>query len=361
MLTILLELATALPETWIRQVLERRRGAPAKKNELEQQRQTLSAPSSFPFRRSKQRDRAGSTPDPWVNVSLADFRFLTADRPGRSSGPTRTRVEGQPDFVGDSVRGQLRLYQELDLLTEKVNRVLAVLAPPARRQPPRRRRRARSSSPGIRSTPRDARSLASRQTRSRLRAPPFAKRSCARRRDLAAPSASPARRAAATSSFTKSARSSASRRRCTWRCPRSSTSRSPSRPQAATGFDVSGPSRIASRRRRFSPAASRSPGWLQHRRILLDLAAEQSLDAQRSARRRSTEPDVLALWNGKQGDGPGGTADMIEIARARGAETRVLDTNAVFGAGSQAGRRDDTSTRLRPTGCSRSTAAASAA
>ena len=46
---------------------------------------------------------------------------------------------------------------------------------------------------------------------------------------------------------------------------------------------------------------------------------------------------VLALWNGKQGDGPGGTADMIEIARARGAEIRVLDTNAVFGAGSPAG------------------------
>ena len=32
---------------------------------------------------------------------------------------------------------------------------------------------------------------------------------------------------------------------------------------------------------------------------------------------------LLALWNGKQGDGPGGTADMISIARGRGAETTV--------------------------------------
>jgi hypothetical protein len=39
---------------------------------------------------------------------------------------------------------------------------------------------------------------------------------------------------------------------------------------------------------------------------------------------------VLALWNRRKGDGPGGTADMIEIARARGADTWVLDTNTIF-------------------------------
>jgi hypothetical protein len=40
---------------------------------------------------------------------------------------------------------------------------------------------------------------------------------------------------------------------------------------------------------------------------------------------------LIALWDGKKGDGPGGTADMIQIARARGAETRVLDSTAIFG------------------------------
>jgi hypothetical protein len=40
---------------------------------------------------------------------------------------------------------------------------------------------------------------------------------------------------------------------------------------------------------------------------------------------------LIALWDGKAGDGPGGTADMIRIARERGAETRVLDSNAIFG------------------------------
>lgn len=40
---------------------------------------------------------------------------------------------------------------------------------------------------------------------------------------------------------------------------------------------------------------------------------------------------VIALWNGEGGDGPGGTADMIEQAKARGAETVIIDTKAAFG------------------------------
>jgi len=39
---------------------------------------------------------------------------------------------------------------------------------------------------------------------------------------------------------------------------------------------------------------------------------------------------VIALWNGGTGDGPGGTADMIHQAEARGAKTLVIDTNIAF-------------------------------
>jgi hypothetical protein len=42
---------------------------------------------------------------------------------------------------------------------------------------------------------------------------------------------------------------------------------------------------------------------------------------------------LVALWNGKTGDGPGGTADMIDIAGKRGATVRVLDTNVLFAPG----------------------------
>lgn len=39
---------------------------------------------------------------------------------------------------------------------------------------------------------------------------------------------------------------------------------------------------------------------------------------------------ILALWNGRGGDGPGGTADMIQQAKALGAKTLIIDTKKLF-------------------------------
>jgi hypothetical protein len=47
--------------------------------------------------------------------------------------------------------------------------------------------------------------------------------------------------------------------------------------------------------------------------------------------RPNTDVTLLALWNGKAGDGPGGTADMVKLANEHGAKTIVADTNKLFG------------------------------
>jgi hypothetical protein len=39
---------------------------------------------------------------------------------------------------------------------------------------------------------------------------------------------------------------------------------------------------------------------------------------------------LIALWNGASGDGPGGTGDMVQKARDRGAKTIILDTKKIF-------------------------------
>jgi hypothetical protein len=39
---------------------------------------------------------------------------------------------------------------------------------------------------------------------------------------------------------------------------------------------------------------------------------------------------LLALWNGQSPDGPGGTKDMLDRARASGAECVVLGTGTIF-------------------------------
>jgi hypothetical protein len=40
---------------------------------------------------------------------------------------------------------------------------------------------------------------------------------------------------------------------------------------------------------------------------------------------------LIALWDGRTGEGPGGTEHMVHSATERGARTLILDTNAVFG------------------------------
>jgi hypothetical protein len=42
---------------------------------------------------------------------------------------------------------------------------------------------------------------------------------------------------------------------------------------------------------------------------------------------------LIALWNGKEGDGPGGTADLVDEAKGRGARLVILDTKELFGIG----------------------------
>ena len=42
---------------------------------------------------------------------------------------------------------------------------------------------------------------------------------------------------------------------------------------------------------------------------------------------------LVALWDGQGGDGPGGTAHMVALARERGARAVVLDARSLLGAG----------------------------
>ena len=49
--------------------------------------------------------------------------------------------------------------------------------------------------------------------------------------------------------------------------------------------------------------------------------------------RPNADVTLLALWNGKAGDGPGGTADMVKLAEAHGAKVCVENTDELFGLG----------------------------
>jgi hypothetical protein len=47
--------------------------------------------------------------------------------------------------------------------------------------------------------------------------------------------------------------------------------------------------------------------------------------------RPNADVTLIALWNQKAGEGPGGTADMVELAISHGAKVREMNTDALFG------------------------------
>jgi hypothetical protein len=95
-------------------------------------------------------------------------------------------------------------------------------------------------------------------------------------------------------------------------------------------------SRFEAIRLRFSSppvlaATTELPDWLRHRDDYSIWQRNNLWMLYEALARGPENVTLIALWNGKTGDGPGGTADMIDIARARGAAVRILDTNALFG------------------------------
>jgi hypothetical protein len=46
---------------------------------------------------------------------------------------------------------------------------------------------------------------------------------------------------------------------------------------------------------------------------------------------RNADVTLVALWNGQAGDGPGGTADMVNLAQSHGAKVCVKNSDVLFG------------------------------
>ena len=47
------------------------------------------------------------------------------------------------------------------------------------------------------------------------------------------------------------------------------------------------------------------------------------------ARSLDEKPVVLAVWDGQPGDGPGGTADAVQLWREEGYEPEIIDTRTL--------------------------------
>lgn len=127
LLTVQLALASALPEVWEEKFAEPEEGRRA----LEKQQddwQTLRGAVALSLEAAKHRlDHAGQH-DPWLLITLADLAFLTSDHPGFVATQYRNALIEAPDFARDTVRRQMVLYQRLGIRPDSVAAVLTVVA-----------------------------------------------------------------------------------------------------------------------------------------------------------------------------------------------------------------------------------------
>jgi hypothetical protein len=93
------------------------------------QAQKLSASTDLSIKAKAERLEREQKTDVWVEISEADLCFLTSDRTAKVANAYRRALVDVPAFVGDAVRRQVALYQDLGLLTENVEAVLGVLDP----------------------------------------------------------------------------------------------------------------------------------------------------------------------------------------------------------------------------------------
>jgi hypothetical protein len=124
LLTVRTALARALPDAWASSI----EGDPAEAlRQLEEKRSRLATAVDVSLESAKRREEFQRKPDPWLEPSRADFLCLTSPKPG-PVGARYTRVlAGQSPFTIASIRRQLELYRDLGVVPENATAALQAI------------------------------------------------------------------------------------------------------------------------------------------------------------------------------------------------------------------------------------------
>jgi hypothetical protein len=129
MVTVLVELATALAQVW-EERFDDEASATAELAKLKQKRQRLAGAVECSLEATQQRVTRQEKSDPWLDASIADLRCLTSNRPERVATAYRKAIAGLKEakeaFNLESIRRRLLLYRQLALLTANVDAALAL-------------------------------------------------------------------------------------------------------------------------------------------------------------------------------------------------------------------------------------------
>ena len=332
MLTIQTNLAELMPDVWAERFDEEddgQRELSARKKKVEK----LCASVDLSLKATAERLKREQQTDVWVEINEANFCLLTSKKTGKVSDSYRRALAGAQAFVTDTVRRQLSLYQELGLFQENVSAALSVLP-------------ARSSGPLSPESPSAKRVLLftghmiDAPGRAQPRFPPE-KVEVAREKIAEAVAAEQqiaggiAYGVAGGANggdiiFHQVCEASGIQSRIFLAVPRELYIResvAPAGPQWVEEFNRlvrSHPVRVLGESRDL-------PRWLQGKPDY-NIWQRNNLWNLHNALAAAGGENVtlIALWNEATGDGPGGTGDMVQKARDRGAKTIILDTKKIF-------------------------------
>ena len=313
--TVETELAEKLPEIWS----ERFDDDAATAKELEARnlaRTKLATGVELSLASAKSKLQRTDSTDVWTDLSEADLRLLTSTRPPAVANGYRRALAGAPDFAAASARQQLELYRDLGVRSANAEAALATFPPPVPPAPTGPRPRVvlftghMIDAPG-RKEPR----FPPQQEGTARDTPPGAIAGGASGGDLL---------------FQELCAELGIASELYLALPPADFIAASVAPGGAGWVD------------RFNAAYDRLPkeqladskelpGWLQGK-ANYDIWQRNNLwmlhNALALGRDRVT---LIALWDGKTGDGPGGTEHMVDKARARGAKIVILDTKTLFG------------------------------
>lgn len=126
MLKARIELATALPGVW-EDGFTKPRDADNQLEELQEQARKLAVAVEIGLETNRDRLEREEKTDNWLDVSEADLCCLTSDRPRRVADAYRKVLGKLSVFDLDAARQQLQMYQQLGILKENVEAALEVI------------------------------------------------------------------------------------------------------------------------------------------------------------------------------------------------------------------------------------------
>lgn len=126
LLKVWTELAKAYPDAWLDSFADEDEAAREMKK-MEREAERIAAAVGLALDSHARRAEFEHKPDPWLKITTADFACVTASKPGVVAKHYREGLAAAPDFAVSVVRRQVDMYRALGVLAENTAAVVEVL------------------------------------------------------------------------------------------------------------------------------------------------------------------------------------------------------------------------------------------